>query len=337
MGTLTMWTGALILAASNPAGVFAPEGPAEATRLEYRIEPLVDFYQYVREQATRTAPSDAAAEFAAAVAAAEALEQKLGANPLQWQVLDRHLATCKNAAELRKSFEGLPAEVRVGGGGSVDIRDEALALAEALVQTEPAYQAQIWPRHEPVIRAALDRIEQQFRPHEAACLQYMLQSLGMEDPQAAIPVFLCDRMTWPEAYTISTDERSGVVFVGVGREQHAGSLLYEVVLHEATHALDLRTHTDASVFKQLRDLLQAAGMKPADRNFRNIPHTLMFIQAAETIRRHVDAKHQHYGDVDGYYKRLGRIADVERRVWIAHLDGDLPRDQALDTIVRELK
>ena len=323
---------ALAQAAPEPASASQPE----TTRFDYRVEPLVDLYHYVREQVTRDGEPDAPAEFAAAVAAARKLREKLGTNTLAWSLLDQHLPAGRTAAELKSAFAGLPAQVRTFSGETVEIRDDAVALADALTAVESAHRQLLWPRHEAAIRAARERIEEQFRPREAECVRYMVESLGMQDPRDVVPVYLVFRSTWPEAYTIERPDGGGLVFVAVAREEHAGTLLFEIVLHEATHALDVRTNEDASVFKQIRDRLEAAGMSPRDRDFRNVPHTIMFIQAGETVRRIVSPEHRHYGVASAYYERTGRVAEVERRVWTDYLDGKLSRDEAVDTIVREL-
>jgi hypothetical protein len=83
----------------------------------------------------------------------------------------------------------------------------------------------------------------------------------------------------------------------------------------------------------LRRKLIAAGIPQADRLFRDVPHTLMFVQAGETIRRVVDPAHKHYGDVYGYYAKVPRATEAVRPAWEAHLRGELAQDAALDRIV----
>lgn len=67
--------------------------------------------------------------------------------------------------------------------------------------------------------------------------------------------------------------------------------------------------------ERLRELLEQAGIDRNDRRHRDVPHTIMFIQAGETIRRVVDPEHEHYGNVRGYYDKVRRIADVELPLW----------------------
>lgn len=305
----------------------------ETTRLDYRIEPLVDLYNYVRALATHRGNPEVPAEFAEAVAAAKKLREKLGLSILAWGALDQKLLSCKSASDLKRAFEALPQEIPVFRGKPIAIRAEAVRFAEELVAVEAVYREKRWPTHQASIRAAMQRIESQFQPKETECLNFMIQSLDMKDPKDVVPVYLVQQASWPGAFTLKRADGGGVCFVSVGPTEHTGSLLFETILHEATHALDVLTKDTGSVLIEMRQKLVAAGMSPSDRNLRNIPHTLMFIQAGETIRRMVNPRHKHYGDAAGYYEKMGRVAVVERPIWIEYLDGKLTRKEAVDGIV----
>lgn len=330
---------AACLLASRTVHAQSPSAAAattETTRLDYRIEPLVDLYNYVRALATQRGNPEVPAEFAQAVAAAKKLREKLGLSILAWGTLDQNLLSCKSASDLKRAFEALPQEILVFRGEPVAIRAEAVRFAEELVAVESLYLEQQWPTHQASIRAAMQRIESQFQPKEAECLNFMIKSLGMQDPKDVVPVYLVQQASWPGAFTFRRADGGGVCFVSVGRAEHAGSLLFETILHEATHALDGLTKATGSVLVELRRKLQAAGMSPSNRDFHNIPHTLMFIQAGETIRRMVNPRHEHYGDAAEYYEKIGRVAAVERPIWIEYLDGRIPREAALDRMVATL-
>jgi hypothetical protein len=313
-----------------------PASQPEA-RFDYRVGPLADLWLYVRANAAERAGSKAPPEFDAAIAAAKALDAQLGGHVLMWEPLDLALLTCRTAAELKRFVEDLPEAIPARGGRTLAIRSEALALADALVAVERVHRERVWPEHEAALRAALRRIDQQFRPKEAACVRYMLASLAMADPGGAVPVVLVSEAPWPGAYTVGRPAGAVACFVSVLRDQHAGTWLFETILHEATHAFDLKTQESGSVLIALREKLRAAGVGPADRDLRDIPHTIMFIQAGETIRRLVDPGHEHYGDAAGLYERSQRIVDVERPAWLAYLDGKQDREATVEQIVRELR
>jgi hypothetical protein len=88
-----------------------------------------------------------------------------------------------------------------------------------------------------------------------------------------------------------------------------------------------------SVLDRLRARLEKAGFTRRDREWRDVPHTLMFVQAGETIRRIVDPKHEHYGVTAKYYDKVRAIADVELAAWTAYLDGKTTREAALEKIL----
>jgi hypothetical protein len=62
-------------------------------------------------------------------------------------------------------------------------------------------------------------------------------------------------------------------------------------------------------------------------------HTVMFVQAAGTVRRVLDPNHRDYGDVKGYYARVGRAAEVVVPAWRDYLDGRIDREAAVERIV----
>ena len=74
------------------------------------------------------------------------------------------------------------------------------------------------------------------------------------------------------------------------------------------------------------------GLLRHEREWRDAPHTLMFVQAAATVRRTIDPAHQDYGDVSGYYAKFPVVAKLVRDAWTRHLDGQLDRGAALDAI-----
>jgi hypothetical protein len=127
---------------------------------------------------------------------------------------------------------------------------------------------------------------------------------------------------------------ASVVDVNVGG---ADDLLLETILHESCHALDLASRDAGSAFATLRALLEGRGLTHKDDAYHTVPHTLMFVQAEETVRRLFNPDHQAYGDATDLYDRTGVTADVEREIWPRYLNGELGRDEALRRIVETLK
>lgn len=303
--------------------------PGEATRLVFEVRPILDLDAAVRTLAG--ASGDVPEALRPAVEAARAVEDVLGRDLLRWGPLLGATAGCESAEDVLRAFEGLPDTFDLLGR-AVPLRETALAYGEALVAVEPAFLETLWPERRARIEAGRARIEAEFVPKEAACLAFHLESLGMRDPGLAIPVALTATAPFPGAVTFRGPGGRGVSFVSV--DGHDGTQLLEIALHEATHALDLAAGED-SVLSALRRRLEAAGVGPRDRIGRDLPHTLMFVQSAASIRRTVDPEHLDYGVVSGLYERLGPVAEVVRGIWIDHLEGELPRDEALDALVRE--
>ena len=312
------------LLAQSKAGV-AAEAP-----LEIRATPIVDLYFYVRWLSTEGKPAlPDVVGLKDAVDSAAALQQELGST-LAFGPLEGLLGDCSSAKDLRAAFEHAPEKIELRSGTSAELRRGALRLSAALEKSEPALMAEIWPEHQSEILHAQDEIAAAFRAKEAECLAYVEKHLALAQPDQPIRVRLVDRAPAPGAITQRDDQDRGVSFVAVHAVE--GTQLFETILHEATHTLDLATK-HGSVLDDLRARLEKAGYTRRDREWRDVPHTLMFVQAGETIRRIVDPKHEHYGTVAGYYAKVKSVADIERPLWTSYLDGKLERDAALEKIV----
>jgi hypothetical protein len=327
----------MLAAVALPAPASAGDDQRDArTRLDYRVEPLADLIHFLRYHAAQNDGAGAPSELKDAVAATVKLQKKLGARNLAWEPLDQMLLRCTAPDEYLATCRLLPESTRLWTGETVALRDDAVALAKQLAAVWEHYREHFWPEHESAIRTRLAEIKKDFQPKEHECFAFMFDSLGINDPHDTVPVYLTYRGSWPGAFTIERGDGGGMCIVAVATESLAGSLLYEIILHETTHALDIVAKSDANVFQELRKKLSATGMPRRDRNRRNIPHTIMFIQAGETIRRIVDPAHKHYGDANTYYSRMGRIAEVEKRVWLKWLNRDISRAEAEDEIVSQL-
>lgn len=329
---------ASILSAEAP--VQAPPAPAAVkTRLDFHVDPLADLYQWVRAQAAGTPAGGEARNGEAsfppflgpAVETARRIQEKLGSFSPAWGILDGNLWRCESPDALRRRFQALPEALRLPGGCRTAIREDALALAGALAAAYPAFLETLWPDREKRLRARLRDLEKTLVPREGACLAFIFRSLGMEDSGESVPVYLVTSVPRPGAFTCRKRGGGGICFVGV--EGLPGTLLHETVLHETLHALDVRTADQKHAFNVLRERLSRAGVSRTDRRFRDVPHTLFFVQAAETVRRLIDPRHVPYGEVKGYYGRVEEISGIEIPQWTAFLDGKCTREEALDAIL----
>lgn len=302
-----------------------------AIRIDLRASPCVDLYFHVRTLAGSEAGADASdgrGALDAAVAAARALGAELG-SPLAWGPVEGLLGGCESARQALAKFRELPETITLQSGNpSARLREHAVALGEALVAAEPQFRATTWPGHERAIAAARARIDADLAPREAACYARVAGDLGFDGVELSVPVYLVAGAPPPGAVTQRDDAGRGVCFVAVA--EASGSLLYETIVHETIHALDMAANEDA--LDDLRARLKVAGSSPRDREYRDLPHTLMFVEAAHVVRAEIDRDHVDYGDAEGYYARVPGARAV-REAWTEHLAGRATREEALARIV----
>lgn len=305
--------------------------PQPQTRLEYHHSALVDLWCLVRARVAGGGEAPALEGLAEAVAAARELEQSVGLPPA-WGLLEGNLVACADAAALVKAFEALPEKLERPPAPARPLRAPALKLAQALQSVEGAFQEQLWPQRRQALEAALASLQAGLGAHAAQCFADVTAAFGMRDPGTPIPVYLVTEEPPPGAHTIRT--RGGTAsFVSIHKVE--GSLLAEMVLHEAIHALDSATGDQDTVLVDLRGRLEQAGVLPNSPVMRDLPHILMFAQAADTIRRVLDPAHRPYAEVSGVYERIGPRSQAVVDAWGAHREGKINRDEALDRIVAQ--
>jgi len=272
------------------------------------------------------------------VLACQELEAALG-DPRLFGLLEGSLLGAEHASDLRSAWEHLPDPLRRPGGELLHVREPALAYADALAAYAPRFLATKWPGEEKTLLAARETLERAFPPalarvpdrapaNRTDLLRELETSLGMADPSITIPVVLVRDAPSPGGFTYRV--RGGTVsFVSI---RDRGRTLPEVVLHEALHALDAQTPGQDHALNTLRHLLRERGLTDDDPRLRTLPHTLFFVEAAEMVRRHFDPGAPHYGDVSGYYRRVGPAAELVRKAWTRYLDGELEQEVALREI-----
>jgi len=322
--------GAWAIACVFLAGSSVVQQEPAATSLEFRVDPLIDLHSWVRKLASEQGELPELEGLEPAVAFVRELDRELG-HPLAWGPLEGALEGRENAGAAAEAFESLPESFTLFGGKTIALRERAVGLARALAGAEPGFREGIWPEHERAVRGKLEELERDLVPKEAQCLEFLMRGLGMDDPRVAIPVVLVAEAPWPGGVTHRRHGGGGICFVGLNAAE--GSPFLETILHEATHALEVSTASQKTVLADLRERLIAAGIGESDRALRDVPHTLMFVHAAATVRRILDPKHVPYGDA-GYYSKVAPVGEIEVPLWNEHLDGKRSRDETLEAIVR---
>jgi len=297
--------------------------------LEFRIDPLVDLVFLARsiDPKDATARESHGEDLVAAALAAAALDRALQ-TPLAWGLLSDMLIGAGTAATFAELCTRLPEEMETHSG-PLRFREEAIAFATALAAAEPAFLSDLWPQRTKQLVAAQADIEASLASADRPWIPFVLEHLNMEDPQATIPVYLVGDAPWPGAVT-HRSRAGGVCFVSI--ESAAGSQLVETVIHESIHALDSSTGDEPTALNQLREGLHQGGIAAADPLMRNLPHLLIFVQAAETTRRCIVPAHVDYGETQGVYARLHPGAEIVRANWRRYLDGEMDLAKAIRAI-----
>lgn len=299
--------------------------PAATTRLALHVNPIVDLHDWVRTLATLPAAPAEPLEIPQAIGHVRDIEAHLG--PVGWSLIEPLLGRVDGLAAARALAERLPERQVLPRVGATDLRAPVLGLLDSYIAMEPHFREQVWPAHERELLAARNWLEENFAPKSDAVLSDVVEHLAMRDPRLTIPVYLVAEAPPPGGVTHRARDGGGVCFVGLNGAR--GSRLAEIVLHEATHALDAATAGQPTVLEQLRGQLRDLGVTPADKVYRDLPHTLLFVQSAATIRRLVAPDHVDYGQQAGYYEKVGPLARDVRKIWLAHLAGELPRNDAI--------
>ncbi|MEP0848204.1 MAG: hypothetical protein HRF50_15445 [Phycisphaerae bacterium] len=327
--------GASALSAAQSAQTApASQGAKEPTRLAIHVNPLVDMHYYFRALAEQRDEAAIPEPFRGAVAALRTFYSVTGPQ-VGSAMIEPVMMTCATAAELHDAVDKFPGRIQRRDGAPVPSRAPCRELSRAYMDVEQAFRTDIWPAHAKAIEAAQASLDRTLLPRADECLRFVLTSLAMLDPGIEIPVTLVAEAPFPQGFTYRRRNAGPACFVGV--QDLEGSLLSEVVLHEAIHALDVATDGQPTVPVQLFEKLLAAGNRRGGPAHRDVPHTLIFVQAAETIRRVVDPAHQDYGDVRGYYAKVPEAVAAVRERWRECLDGKLPREQAVADIASAYK
>ncbi len=339
---LSFLSGMSPASAGEPAAVAAPDiGPSDDSPspdpdfdyLELRIDPLVDLYFAIRAQAAdaEAPPWDG---YEDAVEAARGLQASLGTFG-GWGPIDTRVLSASTPETLLEGFLGFPEPYR-RRGTTLSLRDDAVQLARALARQMPEFMDSRWPARREALERRLALVEERLMPRHREAFRFMLTSLAIPDPRTTLPVFLVLEANPPGAMTYSL--RGGrPVSVLASMDDSLDSQFLELILHEATHALEDPSSEPQTVFGRLREALEQRGLERGDEALYEIPHTLMFVQAEETMRRVVDPSHVAYGEaVSGLYTRLEPIPSVVREVWRRHLDDELEQNAALTEIVERL-
>lgn len=311
----------------NDAVVSSRLGQNSSHSLVMRISPLMDLYYLVRTNAAGKAEERPKIEgFEAAVTASREAQEAFGgpiAGP--WGLLDITLSHCGSAAEAIEAFSRLPVTVR---GGAVPLQEKAVQLAKAMNAIEASFMKDIWPRHKMILEKSSAQSTKAFALNDAACLSFIAKSLDFDPSPGELNFYLVAQAPAPD--TVTYFLRGGDQISVVAAPPEAGLWNDVAILYEAAHILRHKT-AKGNVLSDLSERLQKAGVN--DEATQDTQLTVLFVQAAETVRRILDPAHKSLPKNATVEARFPLMSSVVRPVWTKYLDGQLTREAALNQIV----
>ncbi len=313
--------------ASQPATVPSNEEGG----FELRVSPFLELHYLVRALAAADDPPGAPSSpaWSEAVAAVRDLERELGGSA-GWGLLDALLCSAETLDAAAGLIAAMPERFPARSGREIPIRALAQRLVVVYRPISDDFERRLWPQRRALLEQQRARLCAELLPRAAECRRHICDALHISDPGVRIPLFLVSDAPDPGGVTFRT--RGGCVCV-VEVAGFEDSLLYEVVLHEAIHALDVSAARQNTALQRVRAGLTQAGHAAGSAAAREVPHTLIFVQAAETVRRVMAPDHRHYGEQRGYYAKVAGVAGCVRSAWTEHLDGRMTLELAIERII----
>lgn len=298
-------------------------------RLTLRFEPLADLYLLLIDPARRpNAGTWAEANDAIDRCIAE-LSKASGGRQRPIGAFHGGVAEMRSLDELEAAIPSLPDDSVLG----LPWERLVTRALQALKLAWPIYADELLHQRSAVVSAAIDeRVDSLLQVHEADCVSYIHESFELPDGGRVIPEVFVGSAPFPGAFTSFSDATGAICFVGL--DGLDGTSLLETVLHEAIHAFEMtsegrRRSVPGRLGRRIAEIL------PDDRAVLDVPHSLIFVQAAETVRRIIDPAHVHYGVSHTYYDRVPTSKPVLEH-WVRHLDGTIAADGAIEAIASDL-
>lgn len=315
----------LLLALSMTGPAAAQEKPAPAPSWDFRVEPLMDLHFWVRNLSYGKGDLPAVEGLGPAVETVRQMNAELKES---WGVYDGAFVGVSNVEDLAKSAPELPESLTLRNGQTIRLREGVARLAAVYRPLEKPFLEKVWPGHRQSAEKAAALLRKTLLPRSSEVFSDLSLRLGVPAPSSPIPVYLVNSAPFPRAMTFRS-RGSGVCVIALIDEPP--SVAAEMTLHESIHALDVAAG-EASVFADLRRRLsQVPGASPQE--IHDFVHTVMFAQAAATVRRVFDSNHKDYGDTSAYYPKVTRAAAVVLPAWKDYNEGKITREAAVERIV----
>ena len=298
----------------------------EGMPIALRRSLVADEYFWLR---TKVLEGEAPPAFAEAFSAMHELRADLSGDPTAYEDLEVPLGVVGHAAELVAIYGELPERKEVGGR-TVQLRADAVRLAQAMAAVEGAYKLGPYRDHAAAIAVAAKDLSAHLVPKEAAILKAIERDMGLPDGARAVVVTLVSDAPYPGIF--AADARGRVMASFVRVRGLDGSALAETVLHESLHALDEMTVRESTAMNALRAALAKRGIDESDSNAEMAINTVTSAEAASLVRRFVDPAYRGLGE-KGFYT-LYPPAPAIVAAWTRHVDGADGLDATADAIAK---
>jgi hypothetical protein len=315
-----------LLTLSTTAWAEPPKAAAPPALLDLRVSPLMDLHYWVRKLGSGKGELPAVEGLPQAVAAVRQVGDSLEG---QWGILDASFTEATTVEELARVATQLPESSTTRDGRTLPLRQDLTNLAAGYRTLEKGFLATVWPRHREIAERAAAVLRKELLPKAPEVYADLSRRLEVSVPSVPIPVYLVAAAPFPGAFTMRSP---GSPYSVVALEGEADSQWVEIVVHESIHGLDVLAGESSVLAELRRRLLKVPGASP--RDVHDFVHTVMFVQAAGTVRRVLDPGHKDYGD-GGYYAKVPRAAAVVVPAWRDYLDGKITREAAVEKIVAD--
>lgn len=213
---------------------------------------------------------------------------------LYWRSVDVLAYSSVDIAMLRT----LPTRIGKPIGGHLPIKDAVDVVERALTLSAKTWDAG-WDKRRLEIKSQQQVWESVYGGRSDRDLRAIAAKLGLSKIPEKVEIVMLPYAGSQEGMTLQTMDGWKVI---IGSQTHQSSAFAEVVLHEATHVMDLISGQE-SALARLRKIL-AEAKRPA-LEIEQVPHLLIFFAAAAQIRSR-EAAHRPVGEVMGAYNRVDK-------------------------------
>lgn len=220
---------------------------------------------------------------------------------LYWRSIDVLAYSSIDLAMLRS----LPNRLQKPIGGFLPIKDAVEIVEKAMTLSQKPWEAS-WEKYRLDIKSQQQVWQNVYGIRADRDLRDIAKKLAFSKVPDRVEIVMLPFTGGKEGMTLQTMDGWKVV---IGSQTHQSSAFAEVVLHEATHVMDLVSGEDSFLARLRKALVEA---KRPDQEVEQVPHVLIFLAAAAQIQSR-EPGHKPVGEVTGAFGRLPKkLVDAAR-------------------------